>query len=185
LLFSFFFYYLPHYIIAFLYFRTHQIRVHLKERHTPVLGDPVYGNIEWNKKYLRSAQIRRPLLHSYEMEFIHPFTGQKMRFVAPLTEDFSRLIVSIQRSMLLPEKELVFDEKTSLLKCGTEVAGRQATNTVVFRGGTPILTTIPKKYVPMDRLKVEEDEDEDLLLDHLMEKPDPSYYDDEDLSRRK
>jgi hypothetical protein len=120
------------------------------------------------------------------MEFLHPFTDQKMRFVAPLPEDFSRLIVSIQRSMLLPEKELIFDVKTHLLKCGTEVAGRQATNTVVFRGGTPILTTIPKKYVPMDRLKVaEEDDDEELLLDHLMEKPDPSYYDDEDLSRRK
>ena len=29
--------------------RTHQIRVHLKERRT-VVGDTAYGNADWNRK---------------------------------------------------------------------------------------------------------------------------------------
>lgn len=56
--------------------RTHQIRVHLKERRTPIAGDEAYGTAEWNKKLARSDDIHRPLLHAYETEFIHPFTGQ-------------------------------------------------------------------------------------------------------------
>lgn len=55
--------------------RTHQIRVHLKERRTPIAGDEAYGTAEWNKKLARSDNIHRPLLHAYETEFTHPFTG--------------------------------------------------------------------------------------------------------------
>jgi 23S rRNA pseudouridine1911/1915/1917 synthase len=58
--------------------RTHQIRVHLKHRRTPILGDEDYGNREWNNKIFRSDKINRPLLHAYETEFEHPFTGAYM-----------------------------------------------------------------------------------------------------------
>ena len=60
--------------------RTHQIRVHLKHRRTPILGDSTYGNSDWNKKYNRETRtwdiVERPLLHSYETEFVHPFTNE-------------------------------------------------------------------------------------------------------------
>ena len=62
--------------------RTHQIRVHLKHRRTPILGDETYGNIDWNRKFSREMKkepiSNRPLLHAYEVEFIHPFTGESM-----------------------------------------------------------------------------------------------------------
>ena len=56
--------------------RTHQIRVHLQHRRTPILGDETYGNLDWNKKANLAHGIDRPLLHAYETEFIHPFTGK-------------------------------------------------------------------------------------------------------------
>lgn len=52
--------------------RTHQIRVHLQHIHAPVLGDPVYGNLQANKKY----GVKRQLLHAYKLEFKHPLTDQ-------------------------------------------------------------------------------------------------------------
>lgn len=61
--------------MTFITHRTHQIRVHLKERRTPIAGDEAYGTAEWNKKLARSDNIHRPLLHAYETEFTHPFTG--------------------------------------------------------------------------------------------------------------
>ena len=67
-------------LLFFVSSRTHQIRVHLKERRTPIAGDEAYGTAEWNKKLARSDNIHRPLLHAYETEFTHPFTGQSIQF---------------------------------------------------------------------------------------------------------
>ena len=57
--------------------RTHQIRVHLQDRRTPIVGDADYGNSDWNKQLLRSDAVRRPLLHAYEIEFAYPATSMK------------------------------------------------------------------------------------------------------------
>lgn len=66
--------------------RTHQIRVHLKHKGAPILGDPVYGNSAWNKKYETSRQM----LHAYRLNFCHPITGVKMDLEAPLPADFKK-----------------------------------------------------------------------------------------------
>jgi 23S rRNA pseudouridine1911/1915/1917 synthase len=69
--------------------RTHQIRVHLAESGTPVLGDPVYG------KPPRDARVREvgerlghQALHARLLGFMHPRTGERVRFEAPLPADF-------------------------------------------------------------------------------------------------
>jgi 23S rRNA pseudouridine1911/1915/1917 synthase len=67
--------------------RTHQIRVHLQDRHTPVYGDEVYGLSDWNKRLSKTHQIQRPLLHAYKLEIEHPVTNELMVFIAPLAED--------------------------------------------------------------------------------------------------
>ena len=67
--------------------RTHQIRVHLKDRHTPIYGDDVYGISDWNKRLLKAHGIERPLLHAHRLEINHPITGEHMVFVAPMAED--------------------------------------------------------------------------------------------------
>ena len=61
--------------------RTHQIRVHLKNIHHPVCGDPLYG-------FEKGAKVPCLMLHAYSLSFAHPRTKEKMTFQAPLPEDF-------------------------------------------------------------------------------------------------
>jgi 23S rRNA pseudouridine1911/1915/1917 synthase len=123
--------------------RTHQIRVHLKERRTPIVGDEAYGSMEWNKKLLRSDGVRRPLLHAYETEFVHPFTGKTILIRAPVPADMSGVL-----RRLTVENEPLLDATTNLLKGTTEVEGVEAGDR---RGGM-------KGFVPSDRLVLEDDD---------------------------
>jgi 23S rRNA pseudouridine1911/1915/1917 synthase len=66
--------------------RTHQIRVHLKHKGAPILGDPVYGSPAWNKQY----DTPRQMLHAYRLSFSHPITGERINLKAPLTKDFKK-----------------------------------------------------------------------------------------------
>lgn len=59
--------------------RTHQIRVHLKHLHAPILGDDVYGK--------SSELIPRQALHAYELRFQHPRSGKYVEFLAPVPAD--------------------------------------------------------------------------------------------------
>lgn len=75
--------------------RTHQIRVHLQDRHTPIYGDDVYGIADWNKRLLKSHGITRPLLHAYSLEVDHPVTGERMVFKAPMEENMKTMASTI------------------------------------------------------------------------------------------
>ncbi|MCR4621345.1 MAG: RluA family pseudouridine synthase [Clostridiales bacterium] len=57
--------------------RTHQIRVHMASLNHPVLGDPVYGF-----KKPPYAVEGGQLLHAGVIGFVHPVTGERMRFEA-------------------------------------------------------------------------------------------------------
>ncbi len=63
--------------------RTHQIRVHMSHIEHPLLGDDMYGG--------DCRLIQRQALHSYSLEFIHPITGESMKFVQELPDDMKRL----------------------------------------------------------------------------------------------
>jgi 23S rRNA pseudouridine1911/1915/1917 synthase len=75
--------------------RTHQIRVHLQDRTTPIYGDEVYGFGDWNKRLLQSQGIQRPLLHAFKLELKNPFNGKKMIFRAPMAEDMATVAMGI------------------------------------------------------------------------------------------
>lgn len=82
--------------------RTHQIRVHLQDRGTPVYGDETYGLVDWNKKLRkRSGICTRPLLHALELELDHhPMVSddtstKRLRFRAPLPQDMAMVTDSI------------------------------------------------------------------------------------------
>lgn len=66
--------------------RTHQIRVHMAYRGTPVAGDSVYGNPK--KTYGLQGQC----LHAAEIGFIHPITNEYLEFSADLPEYFKDFI---------------------------------------------------------------------------------------------
>ncbi len=67
--------------------RTHQIRVHMKYIHHPVVGDPIYGNSSKN-----NLDMPRQALHAQSVAFTHPITQKRMTFDTPLPEDMKRLI---------------------------------------------------------------------------------------------
>jgi 23S rRNA pseudouridine1911/1915/1917 synthase len=75
--------------------RTHQIRVHLQDRHTPIYGDDVYGIADWNKRLFKTHGIDRPLLHAYRLEIDHPVTGERMVFIAPMAEDMKMIAQTV------------------------------------------------------------------------------------------
>lgn len=63
--------------------RTHQIRAHLA-----LLGHPVMGDVEFDKKVEGGLWPRRLMLHAYKVELIHPGTGTPVSFMAKLPSDF-------------------------------------------------------------------------------------------------
>lgn len=63
--------------------RTHQIRVHLKEKGHPILGDWQYG-----QRFLCPYSPKRHLLHAWKISFIHPINQERIALQAPLGEDF-------------------------------------------------------------------------------------------------
>lgn len=70
--------------------RTHQIRVHTKSIMHPILGDKTYGLKK--EEFSLSGQ----LLHAGEIGFIHPKTGERVSFTAPLPPDFSQTLEKIR-----------------------------------------------------------------------------------------
>lgn len=83
--------------------RTHQIRVHLQHRRTPVVGDEVYGNAGWNKDMKVRDGIRRPLLHAYRLAFKHPFTGERVEIEAPLSPDMRLIANKVSHNFVNPD----------------------------------------------------------------------------------
>ena len=73
--------------------RTHQIRVHLASQGLPVLGDPVYGRARAGLP--DEAKLARPALHAALLGFLHPSTGERLRFAAPLPADLVALAVAL------------------------------------------------------------------------------------------
>jgi 23S rRNA pseudouridine1911/1915/1917 synthase len=61
--------------------RTHQIRVHLAAIGLPVVGDTVYGVAE--------PALGRQFLHSTQLAFPHPFTGETVDVYSPLPDDLA------------------------------------------------------------------------------------------------
>ena len=66
--------------------RTHQIRVHMAEIGYPVVGDEVYSNGK------NEFNVHGQMLHSTSLDFVHPITGRKMHFEAPLPKYFEDVL---------------------------------------------------------------------------------------------
>lgn len=78
--------------------RTHQVRVHLASIGHALLGDPVYGrNSAALRPILQRLSFRRQALHAAELGFVHPVTGEKVRFASPLPDDMRMLIDELRQ----------------------------------------------------------------------------------------
>ncbi|MGR4864926.1 RluA family pseudouridine synthase [Caulobacter sp. LARHSG274] len=79
--------------------RTHQIRVHMASKGSPCLGDPVYGAgapAAPIKAALQAIGFSRQALHASVLGFVHPVTGQSLRFETPLPPDMAALEAALE-----------------------------------------------------------------------------------------
>lgn len=70
--------------------RTHQIRVHLAFIGAPIVGDTVYG---YRKQRLR---LKRLFLHSAQLAFEHPVTGEAMAFESALPVGLQNILEKLR-----------------------------------------------------------------------------------------
>lgn len=78
--------------------RTHQIRVHLGETlERPLFADPVYGRASGHPDLRRIEEaLGRHALHAGVLGFLHPRTGERLRFEAPLPPDMQRALSELR-----------------------------------------------------------------------------------------
>jgi 23S rRNA pseudouridine1911/1915/1917 synthase len=73
--------------------RTHQVRVHMASIGHPLLGDPVYGKTPAPlRELLKTLNFSRQALHAAVLGFVHPLTGDKLRFSSDVPPDMKELI---------------------------------------------------------------------------------------------
>ena len=71
--------------------RTHQIRVHMAHIGHPLAGDPVYGP----RRVI--AGLHGQCLYAKELGFIHPVTGEALRFDSPLPAWFTAFLERLRK----------------------------------------------------------------------------------------
>ncbi len=79
--------------------RTHQIRVHMASKGSPCLGDPVYGAgapAAPVKAAIVELGFARQALHAAVLGFVHPITGETLRFETPLPPDMAALEAALE-----------------------------------------------------------------------------------------
>ncbi|MES2388911.1 MAG: RluA family pseudouridine synthase [Bacteroidota bacterium] len=82
--------------------RTHQIRAHMKYLGHPLFNDAMYGgnkilkgtNFSKYKQFVENcfALCPRQALHAETLGFVHPATGETIRFTAPLPNDMQAVL---------------------------------------------------------------------------------------------
>ncbi|SHH69005.1 RluA family pseudouridine synthase [Cognatishimia maritima] len=84
--------------------RTHQIRVHMTHAGHSLIGDPTYGGRrKLSEKAVSIAGINaaqsfdRQALHAAVLGFVHPVSGEDMRFEAAIPDDMQALIAALKQ----------------------------------------------------------------------------------------
>jgi 23S rRNA pseudouridine1911/1915/1917 synthase len=83
--------------------RTHQIRVHLSHINHSIVGDPLYSIRNLKPRGMDESfsvvfeSFRRQALHAASLGLVHPNSGKKMSWQAPLPNDFIQLIDAIKQ----------------------------------------------------------------------------------------
>ena len=82
--------------------RTHQIRVHMVFKGTPIIGDKSYGSKKKKFKKINSLvekkinNFNRQALHAKSLGFIHPETEKLISFDVSRPKDFEELLKSLK-----------------------------------------------------------------------------------------
>ncbi|EEX91652.1 tRNA pseudouridine synthase C [Vibrio orientalis CIP 102891 = ATCC 33934] len=71
--------------------RKHQLRRHMAHLRHPIVGDTTHGDGKHNKLYREVYDSHRLLLHASSLEFVHPFTNEKLLIKAGIDETWQKL----------------------------------------------------------------------------------------------
>jgi 23S rRNA pseudouridine1911/1915/1917 synthase len=74
--------------------RTHQIRVHMASLGHPVVGDDTYGR----SRGKAPVAVDGLALHAASLGFVHPITGKRLEFTAPLPQRLERLLSHLRNT---------------------------------------------------------------------------------------
>ncbi|MDE0535101.1 pseudouridine synthase [Tenacibaculum sp. L6] len=69
--------------------RLHQLRIHMNKISHPLIGDPKYGDKNHNMMFLENFNCENLFLHARSLEFIHPYSNEKLEIIAELPEDWN------------------------------------------------------------------------------------------------
>lgn len=79
--------------------RTHQIRAHARFLGVPVVGDPLYHpqQLQLPPGFPKAVaaklmSVQTQLLHARILGFVHPLSGRKLAFEAPLPQEFREVL---------------------------------------------------------------------------------------------
>lgn len=82
--------------------RTHQIRVHMSHQDWPLLGDPLYGRgrhrgLDLPPGLMETLEkFKRQALHAAELGFIHPMTGEFLKFTRDFPPDMTHILQTVR-----------------------------------------------------------------------------------------
>ncbi|NVD06094.1 tRNA pseudouridine(65) synthase TruC [Vibrio sp. JPW-9-11-11] len=71
--------------------RKHQLRRHMAHLRHPIVGDTSHGDGKHNKLYREVYDSHRLLLHASRLEFVHPFSGEKVVIKAGVDQTWRHL----------------------------------------------------------------------------------------------
>ncbi len=72
--------------------RTHQIRVHCSHTGHPIVGDPIYSSGR-----SVGVNLSGQALHARKLSLIHPVSGKEIEAIAPLPDDFTKLLAVLRQ----------------------------------------------------------------------------------------
>lgn len=71
--------------------RYNQIRLHFA-----AVGCPLVGERKYARGRASAVKFRRPALHAWKIAFEHPTTFKRVELVAPIPEDFEKLLAQLR-----------------------------------------------------------------------------------------
>jgi 23S rRNA pseudouridine1911/1915/1917 synthase len=77
--------------------RTHQIRIHMAEAGHVVCGERVYVQTRRGSAKDES-RAPRVMLHAAELGFVHPVSGEQLRFTSPLPADIRKVLAALRKA---------------------------------------------------------------------------------------
>jgi 23S rRNA pseudouridine1911/1915/1917 synthase len=77
--------------------RTHQIRIHMTESGHMLCGERVYTQTRGGPM-VDDSRAPRVMLHAAELGFVHPVTGEELRFTSPLPADMKKVLAALRKA---------------------------------------------------------------------------------------